>query len=74
MKFPTPFSNPPGKGLSSPVINVMWGLINLIIGYLLLKAGKVSWEKKLTLIIFLIAFASMSIMLGMQFGELFAGR
>jgi len=25
--FPTPFSRPPGKGLSSPTVNVVWALI-----------------------------------------------
>ncbi len=34
-KFPTPFAHPPGKGLSSPTLNVWWGSANLIIGYLL---------------------------------------
>ena len=23
--FPTPFASPPGKGLSSPMVNVLWG-------------------------------------------------
>ena len=27
-KFPTPFAKPPGKGLSSPMVNVLWGLLN----------------------------------------------
>jgi hypothetical protein len=38
--FPTPFAKPPGKGLSSPVVNVLWALLNLIAGYLLFKLGK----------------------------------
>ena len=33
--FPSPFASPPGKGLSSPVVNVLWGAVNLAIGYLL---------------------------------------
>ena len=40
--FPTPFANPPGKGLSSPLINILWALFNLVIGYILLRVGKVS--------------------------------
>jgi hypothetical protein len=31
--FPTPFAKPPGKGLSPPVVNVLWGVLNLAIGY-----------------------------------------
>ena len=34
-KFPSPFAKPPGKGQSSALVNVLWGLGNLAIGYLL---------------------------------------
>ncbi len=34
--FPTPFASPPGKGLSPPVINFVWGAANLLIGISLL--------------------------------------
>ncbi len=34
--FPSPFAKPPGKGLSSPLTNVFWGLFNLLLGYLLI--------------------------------------
>jgi hypothetical protein len=33
--FPTPFASPPGRGLSSPTVNVLWGTLNLGIGYVL---------------------------------------
>jgi hypothetical protein len=35
-KFQSPFANPPGVGLSSPLVNVLWGFANLVVGYLLL--------------------------------------
>ena len=28
-RFPSPFASPPGKGESSPVVNVLWGAFNL---------------------------------------------
>lgn len=34
-KFQSPFASPPGKGLSSPLINVVWGFANFAIGYAL---------------------------------------
>lgn len=34
-RFLTPFASPPGKGQSSPTVNVLWGALNLAIGYLL---------------------------------------
>jgi hypothetical protein len=42
-RFPTPFANPPGKGLSSPTVNVVWSLVNLAAGCVLFRAGKV-WD------------------------------
>jgi hypothetical protein len=65
--FPSPFSNPPGKGLSSPTLNVIWGLINLIIGYILLRVGKVTQNNKWSLLSFFIGVVSMSILLSIQF-------
>ena len=41
-KFPTPFAHPPGKGLSSPQVNVLWAWLNLAIGLLLLWASQIT--------------------------------
>jgi len=41
-RFPTPFANPPGKGLSSPTLNVLWALANLAAGGLLFRAGRIA--------------------------------
>ena len=34
--FQTPFAKPPGKGLSSSTVNVLWGFVNFVLAYLLL--------------------------------------
>jgi hypothetical protein len=34
--FPTPFAKPRGVGDSSPVVNFLWGFLNLVIGLSLL--------------------------------------
>jgi hypothetical protein len=34
--FQSPFATPPGKGLSSSTVNVVWGFANAVIAYLLL--------------------------------------
>ncbi|MGH7804444.1 MAG: hypothetical protein ACREQJ_08850 [Candidatus Binatia bacterium] len=39
-RFPTPFASPPGRGLSSPVVNVVWGFANLVVGILLAPVGE----------------------------------
>ncbi len=34
-KFRTPFSKPMTTGTSSPILNIIWGFINFLIGYAL---------------------------------------
>jgi len=34
--FQSPFAKPRGEGLSSSVVNVLWGVFNLAVGYVLL--------------------------------------
>jgi len=34
--FPTPFARPRGVGLSTPLVNVLWGFFNLLAGLALL--------------------------------------
>ena len=33
--FQSPFATPPGKGLSSSTVNLLWGFFNAVAGYLL---------------------------------------
>ena len=38
--FPTPFATPRGIGRSSPLVNVVWGFANLLVGgFLLVRHG-----------------------------------
>ena len=66
-KFPTPFAKPPGKGLSSPLVNVLWALLNMVIGCVLLRAAHISCNKMPALILFFAGFAAMSIMSAVNF-------
>ena len=39
--FQSPFAKPPGEGLSSSTVNVLWGFANAIVAYLLiLRVGR----------------------------------
>ncbi|WP_213772021.1 hypothetical protein [Bradyrhizobium sp. dw_78] len=39
--FQSPFAKPPGKGLSSSTVNVLWGFANLVLAYcLILRVGQ----------------------------------
>lgn len=66
-KFPSPFAKPPGKGLSSPLVNTLWGLLNLLVSYGLLRAGRVSTENGFSLALFFIGIAAISIPLSIHF-------
>lgn len=33
--FQSPFAKPPGQGLSSSTVNVIWGFLNMVVGYVL---------------------------------------
>ncbi len=68
-RFPTPFSRPPGKGLSSPLVNILWANLNLVIGYILLRAGEVSPDNKLLILAFFIGVLAISIMLSINFSK-----
>ena len=67
--FPTPFAKPPGKGLSSPTVNVLWALINLIVGYMLFQVGKVYSDNLLALLVFFVGIAVISIVLSKSFRD-----
>ena len=36
--FQSPFASPPGVGESSPMVNVLWGFLNLAAGFALIDA------------------------------------
>jgi len=66
-QFPTPFANPPGKGMSSATLNVIWGLANMLVGYLLLRVGKLTSKNKLGLVVFFVAVICVSVALSITF-------
>ena len=34
--FQSPFAKPPGEGLSSSTVNIVWGFFNVVVSYLLI--------------------------------------
>jgi hypothetical protein len=65
--FPTPFAKPPGKGLSSPIVNVLWAHFNLLVGFILFRAAKISLDDNLSLLIFFIGIVAISILSAKNF-------
>jgi hypothetical protein len=68
-RFPTPFAHPPGRGLSSPTVNVLWALFNLAAGYILFRAGKVSSGSDSALVSFFAGIVATSTLLSVQFAK-----
>jgi hypothetical protein len=68
-KFPTPFSKPAGKGLSSPVVNTLWACLNLLIGYMLFRVSDLSSNDKILLLVFFIGIVSMSVFSSNEFSK-----
>jgi hypothetical protein len=68
-RFPTPFATPPGKGLSSPTVNVLWSLFNLVVGAVLIRVGKVSRGDDGALVIFFVGIATISTLMSVRFAK-----
>ena len=68
-RFPSPFANPPGKGLSSPTVNVLWALFNLVVGYILFRVGNIASGDDSALIVFFAGIAAISIMASSMFAN-----
>jgi len=68
-RFPTPFARPRGKGLSSPTVNVVWALFNLVVGYILFRVGRVASGGDSALVIFFAGIVVMSTVLSVRFAR-----
>jgi len=66
-RFPTPFANPPGRGLSSPTVNVLWALFNLAAGTILFRIGQISSGNIVAFAVFFAGIAALSIMASVSF-------
>ena len=72
--FQSPFASPPGVGLSSSMVNVLWGLFNLAIGYLLVcRVGSFNLRRTLDVLALGAGVLIMSVMLAHTFGKLHGG-
>ena len=73
--FQSPFAHPPGEGLSSALVNVLWGFANLVIGYLLLaKVGTFDLRRWRHVIAAGAGALLMSVMLARTFARFHGGR
>jgi len=72
--FQSPFATPPGVGLSSSVVNVLWGLFNLAVGYLLVcRVGSFDLRKTLHVLVLGAGILLMSLNLAHYFAAVHGG-
>jgi hypothetical protein len=70
--FQSPFAKPPGVGESSPLVNVVWGFVNLVAGLVLLhffwSSDAAGWLSAG------VGALTLSMMLAVHFGKVRAGK
>ena len=72
--FQSPFASPPGEGLSSAMVNVLWGAFNLFIGYLLVcRVGTFDLRKTKHVLIAGAGALLMALILSRSFGRFYGG-
>lgn len=72
--FQSPFASPPGVGLSSSLVNALWGAFNLAVAYLLLaRVGAFQPRRTSHVLVAGVGFLLMSVMLARTLGHLHGG-
>jgi len=73
--FPTPFASPPGKGLSSPMVNVLWGTLNAVVAYFLVcHVGEFHIRDVPDVLVLGAGGLLMALMLARAFGRIYGGQ
>jgi hypothetical protein len=73
--FQSPFTKPPGEGLSSSTVNVVWGFFNMVVSYLLIvRVGHFDLRSTRDILAFAAGVLSMGLLMARQFGRFHGGN
>jgi hypothetical protein len=73
--FQSPFAKPPGKGLSSSTVNVLWGFGNLVLAYcLILRVGQFDFRATDNIASLGLGLLLMGVMSARIFGKFHGGN
>lgn len=73
--FQSPFASPPGQGLSSSTVNVIWGFFNLAVGYLLVcRVGDFDPRATTDIVPLGLGMFAISVVLARHFGRFHGGN
>src|ERR1700727_3064228 len=73
--FQSPFATPPGKGLSSSTVNVLWGFFNTVAGYLLVvRVGNFDLRSISDVLALAVGALLISVLMARHFGRFHGGN
>ena len=73
--FQSPFAKPPGKGLSSSTVNVLWGFLNAAVGYVLtVRVGDLDLHSTRDMAVCGLGALGISLQLARHFGRFHGGN
>jgi hypothetical protein len=73
--FQSPFAKPPGQGLSSSTVNVVWGFFNLAVAYVLIcHVGDFNLRSLTHAVILGLGFLLMGLVSARNFGKFHGGN
>ncbi len=73
--FQSPFAKPPGQGLSSSTVNVLWGALNLVVAYILIcRIGDFSLRSTADAATLGLGFLAIGLVCARQFGRFNGGN
>ena len=74
LPFQSPFASPPGQGLSSSTVNVLWGMFNLAVAYgLIVRVGRFDLRKTTHMVVLALGALLMALSLARHFGQFHGG-
>jgi hypothetical protein len=73
--FQSPFATPPGKGLSSATVNVLWGMFNLAVAYALVaRVGRFDLRQTRHVVVLVLGALLIALRLAQHFGAFHGGN
>lgn len=74
LPFQSPFATPPGRGLSSSTVNVLWGMFNLAVAYgLVARIGRFDLRRTRHVAVLGLGALLMALNLARHFGQFHGG-
>jgi hypothetical protein len=73
--FQSPFAKPRGEGLSSSTVNVVWGVFNIVVGYMLVcRVGDFDLKSDVDVAVFGAGVLVMGLFAARHFGRFHGGN